>query len=272
MKVLREQLALLVEVVGSSLIKLVRNLPGLLVSCQRYTHHVNEGVQRTLPVLDQLSGIVLLPLLLVITQVSGEGLLTPGAVDGVGDGRERADTLEHAGVLEVQRQGAVAAHGVAADGDPRRVKLLECAEDEAGQLLGQVRLHLVVGAPGIARGVDVEAGGAAKVPAVVLAGQVEAARGRVRVQQGEAERRGVGVQETLVGDIVGRAGQAGEVDEERRGLGSRGGRRQVEGQVHGRAGGGGLVGELQESTAEAGDGGVGGECGRHGDCGCGAVG
>lgn len=43
---------------------------------------------------------MLLPLLLVISQVSGEGLLAPGAVDGVGDGRKGGHRLVLAGVAE----------------------------------------------------------------------------------------------------------------------------------------------------------------------------
>lgn len=73
----------------------------------------------------------------------------------------------------------------------------------------------------------------------------------------------MGVQEALFGDVVGGAGQAGEVDEQRRGLrfGDAGG--QEEGEVHGAAGDGGLVGELEEAAAKGGDGGVGGDA-RHG--------
>ena len=65
------------------------------------TYHVDENVQRALPLLDELSRIVLLPLLLlVLAKVSLECSLTPWAVDGVGDGRKGGDGLVLAGVLE----------------------------------------------------------------------------------------------------------------------------------------------------------------------------
>lgn len=165
---------------------------------------------------------MLLPLILVVSQVSSKGLLTPGALAGVADGRPGTDTLVLAGVLQEQRQGTMATHGMSRDGDPARIQLLEFSKDSLGQLLGQVRLHAVVLAPGVLGRVDVEARGAAKVPRLVLAGEVEPARGRVRVQQREAQRRRVRVQEALVGDVVGRARQAREVDEQGRGLGGRG--------------------------------------------------
>lgn len=106
------------------------------------------------------------------------------------------------------------AHGVAGNGHARGVQLLEVGEDEVGQLLCDVRLHLVVLGPRLLRGVDVEGRRAAKVPGVVLARVVRAARGRVRVEQRQLEGRGVGVEEALFGDVVRRAGQAGEVDEQ----------------------------------------------------------
>lgn len=66
------------------------------------THHINQNIQRTAtPLLNQLSSIVLLPLiLLVIAEVSLERLLAPGTVDGVGDWRERRDRLVLARVTE----------------------------------------------------------------------------------------------------------------------------------------------------------------------------
>jgi hypothetical protein len=57
-------------------------------------HHINQHVQRTLPLLQQLRRIMLFPLLLLIlSKVALEGLLTPGAIDGVGDGRKCRDGL-----------------------------------------------------------------------------------------------------------------------------------------------------------------------------------
>lgn len=157
---------------------------------------------------------MLCPLGLVVAQVPREGLLPPRALAGVADGRKGAHALVLAGVLEEEGEGAVAAHGVAGDGDALGVQLLEVGEEELRQLRGEVRLHAVVGVPGVLGCVDVEGRRAAKVVCVVLAGEVGAARGRVWVEEGEVERRGVSVEEALLGDIVRRARQAGEVDEE----------------------------------------------------------
>lgn len=203
---------------------------------------------------------MLLPLLLVVSQVPAKRLLAPGALGGVRDGRPGADALVGARVLEVERQGAVAAHGVTGDGDPLAVNLGELLEDEIGELLGEVRLHLVVLAPRVLGGVDVEGGGAAKVVGVVLARVIGAAGAGVGEEQGEAQGGGVGVQEALFCDIVGGAGKAGEVDEERRRLGGRSTGREEDVEVHGGAGGGGLVGELEELAPEGVDGRVCGEC------------
>lgn len=202
---------------------------------------------------------MLLPRLPIVPQVAAKRLLPPGTLGRVRDGRPGADTLVRARVLEVEGQRAVAAHGVARDGDVLAVELGEGAEDEVRQLLGEVRLHLVVRLPGVLGGVNVKGRGAAKVVGVVLAGQVRAAGARVREQQSEAEGRGVRVEEALLGDIVGRAGEARQVDEHRGWLGGGGARREEEGEVHVGAGCGGLVGELEELAPEGGDGGIGGE-------------
>lgn len=183
------------------------------------TYDVDQSLQGTLPILDQLSSVMLLPLLLVVSKIARECLLTPGTLGWVRDGGPGADTLVGARVLEVQSQGTVTAHGVARDGDAGRVKLLEVIKDELGELLAEIGLHVVVLAPGVLLGVDVEAGGATKVPRLVLAGEVEATGRRVGVEKGEAQRSGVGVEEALFRDIVGGAGEAGEVDEKRSWLG-----------------------------------------------------
>lgn len=241
LEVLGQQLLLLVEVVARA--------------------DVDEDVEGpALPPLDQLRGVVLGPLGLAAVagaQVAGKGLLAPGAVDRVGDGREGGGAPVLARVLEVEGQGAVAAHGVAGDGDAAGVEegaVLGGAEEGVGQLLGQVRLHAVVLAEGRLGGVDVEGGGLAKVPGVALAGEVEAPRGGVRVEDGDVVERGGVLEEALLGAVVRGAGQAREPDED--GdllvlLGGLGG--QVEVQVHGGAGGGGLVGQLEEGAAEGGD-------------------
>lgn len=66
------------------------------------THHINQNIQRApTPLLNQLSSIVLLPLiLLIIAEVALECLLAPGAVRWVRDRRERRDGLVLAWVTE----------------------------------------------------------------------------------------------------------------------------------------------------------------------------
>lgn len=114
---------------------------------------------------------MLLPLLPVVAQIAGEGLLAPGALGRVRDGRPGAHTLVCARVLEVQGQSAVAAHRVARDGNAAGVDLRVGAEEQVRELAGEVRLHLVAAAPGVPGGVDVEGRGAAKVVPVVLTGE-----------------------------------------------------------------------------------------------------
>lgn len=241
LEVLGQQLALLVEVVAGA--------------------DVDEGVEGpALPPPHELGGVVLLPLGLVVAEVAAEGLLAPGAAGGVADGGPGRDAPVGPRVLEVQRQRAVAAHGVARDGDAAHVELLELGGQQLGELVGEVGLHAVVVGVGGLDGVDVEGGGAAEVVGVVLAGEVGAARGGVGEGEGQPGGRGVRVQEALLRHVVGRAGQAGEVEQEGRRGGGGGGGREEDVEVHGRLGGGGLVRQLEELAAEGGDGGVCREC------------
>lgn len=64
----------------------------------------------------QLCGVILLPLLLIVSQVAREGLLAPGDLGGVADGREGTDGLVELRIAQAQCQGAMAPHGVAHDG------------------------------------------------------------------------------------------------------------------------------------------------------------
>lgn len=197
---------------------------------------------------------MLVPLLPPPAQVPSEGLLPPRAPRGVADGGEGADAPIPPRVPEEEGQGAVAAHGVAGDGDAAGVELGVVQGQQGRELLGDVRLHVVVCAPGVAGGVEVEARRAAKVPVGVLARVVRPARGRVGVEDGEAEAGGVGVEEALLRAVVGGAGQAREEDEQRGG--GRGGRAagDEEVQVHGGFGRGRVVRELVDCAAEGGDG------------------
>lgn len=188
------------------------------------TYNINEARKITLPALDQLRRIMLLPLLLLVTQVSRKRLSAPRALARVRNGGKRAYRLVLAWVLQKQRQRPVAAHGVAGDGDARSIQLLESGKHQLGQLLGHVRVHLVVGIKGCLEGVNVKGRGAAKIPRVVLAVEVEPARRGVGEEQGQAERRGIGVEETLLAAIIGGAGEAREeYEDRRRGRGGRSG-------------------------------------------------
>ena len=96
-EVLRKKLTLLVEVVSSTLKWSARSIE-LFV---RQTHDINQKIQRTFPLLDQLRSIVGFPLLLLIlSEVSRECFLAPLAVDGVGNRGEGGARLILAGVLE----------------------------------------------------------------------------------------------------------------------------------------------------------------------------
>lgn len=66
------------------------------------TYHVDQNAEiLAAPFLEQLSGIVLLPLLLlVLAKVALECLLAPGAVDWVADRSKRGDRLVLARITE----------------------------------------------------------------------------------------------------------------------------------------------------------------------------
>ena len=183
LEVLGEQLLLVVEVVASADVDEAGQLRAAL----------ELGP-------DQFCGVAAGPQgLILAAKVAAERLLAPGALARVADGRQRADAAVLARVLQEQGEGAVAAHAVAGNGHARLVELVaKGAEDGLGQLLGDVRLHVVVLLPGLGRGVNVEAGALAKVPAVLLARQVGAPRRRVRVQHGQAGLAGGGVEEALL--------------------------------------------------------------------------
>jgi hypothetical protein len=66
-----------------------------------HTYDINQKIQGTLPLLDKLRRIMGLPLLLLIfAKVSSERLLTPRAVDRVGNWGKGGARLVLAGVLE----------------------------------------------------------------------------------------------------------------------------------------------------------------------------
>lgn len=94
-----EKLSLFVEIVASTL----RTLVNFARTQWRHesTDHVNEHLKRSFPLLDELSRVVLLPLvLLVLPKVSFESLLSPRAIDWVGNRSERGHRLVLARVFE----------------------------------------------------------------------------------------------------------------------------------------------------------------------------
>jgi len=155
----------------------------------RRTYHIDQYVKgSSIPFLDQLGGVVVGPLGLVV-QVPGEGFLAPGAFAGVGDGGVGGDGFVFPGVLEElpfpynqpyplssrlvggthQSQSAVPAHAMSEDADPLTVHLLEVLEDGLGQLGCDVAVHLVAFVPGGFGCVEVETGAGAEVEGVVFA-------------------------------------------------------------------------------------------------------
>lgn len=166
----------------------------------RRTYHINEHIQWALPLLDELGRIVLLPLLLIVSQISGECLLAPGAVDGVGDWRKGGYRLVLARVTEelfpgrlvqflfehrpdgkahismrhtYQSQGTVTAHTVTSDANPACIQLRESSKDSLGQLLRHVAVHVVSVVVRRLGSIDVETGAGTKIPRIILSGNVQ---------------------------------------------------------------------------------------------------
>ncbi len=89
----------------------------------------------------------------------------------------------------------------------------EARLDEGRELAHDVAVHPVVARPGLAGGVEIEAGAGAEVPVVVLAGQSRAAGTRVRHDEHEAVTAGVGLGARLDGGGLLGAGEPRQVVE-----------------------------------------------------------
>mmetsp|Transcript_3873 Transcript_3873/g.9084 ORF Transcript_3873/g.9084 Transcript_3873/m.9084 type:complete len:301 (-) Transcript_3873:294-1196(-) len=163
-----------------------------------------------LVLLEELDSVVLGPLLLVLPEVKGEGLLAPGGLGGVADRGEGGDRAVLAWVLQSNAHGSVAAHAVSEDtglGNVRRQHLF----DDRWELLGHVVEHVVVLLVLLRLGVEVEACALAEVVLLgVLIGHLVTTGGGVRHHQHEAQ--GVGKLEgaSLFGEVSVRARKAGE--------------------------------------------------------------
>ena len=91
--------------------------------------------------------------------------------------------------------------------------------DQLRQLLGDVGVHPVVFCPGLLRGVHIEPGSRAEVPAVVLARDVDPPGAGVGEHHGQPNPARLLGEVTLRLGVLVRAGEAGEVVED----GGRGG-------------------------------------------------
>src|SRR5690606_1215342 len=94
-----------------------------------------------------------------------EGLLPPGAVDWVGDGRKGGDRLIAAGVFQGADQRTVAAHGVATD--TALVRDREVRLYHRRQLADHMVVHAVMLRPGLRCRVDVETRTQSEIPGAI---------------------------------------------------------------------------------------------------------
>jgi hypothetical protein len=142
----------------------------------------------------------------------------------------------------------VAAHGVARDG-LQAGRRGEVRLDESGELLRDVRVHVIVGRPRRVRRVNVEARSGTQVVALVLARDTRAARGGVREHHDDAGFRGGFERAPLLHRVVVRAREPAEVVQH----GARGERRswgEVGREGHRPSRGGGGVRVLAQLAAE----------------------
>ena len=143
----------------------------------------------------------------------------------------------------------MAAHGVARDGGLARELCGKGGGEYGGQLLGHVRVHLVVLLPLGLRRIHVEARAAPEVVCVIRALDGDAARRGVRHHEREPARRRRTEASALLREVLIRAGQAREPVEAVHGgrLGLRG---QVDRERHLTLADGALVGHALQDPAE----------------------
>ena len=172
--------------------------------------HVVELRKRAPALREQRARVVLRALTRrVFPEVRAECLVAPGHGGRRRDGRERAHGGVRVGVLEGDGERAQSAHGVSGNALERRHGKVRL--DERGELLRDVGVHVVVLRPRLARGVHVEPGAGAEVPALVLAGDAGAARRGVGEHEHHALLRGRLERAALLHGVVVRAGQPAEV-------------------------------------------------------------
>ena len=67
----------------------------------KYHYLVDEDIERRAAVLlDEASGIPVLPFVLVLSQITGEGFYSPGTVNGIADGSESRHTTVYTGIFQ----------------------------------------------------------------------------------------------------------------------------------------------------------------------------
>lgn len=96
-EVLGQQLTLFVEIVAGALSWLTKGHIGRVGG---ETYHVNQRIQTSTPLLQQLGCIMLLPLSLLVPEIPPKRLLTPLAVNRVRDRRKGRNGLVFAGVTK----------------------------------------------------------------------------------------------------------------------------------------------------------------------------
>lgn len=130
------------------------------------------------------------------------------------DGSEGRDRLEHARVLEMKRDGAVATHAMASDSLPAEIDG-EQSVDELRKLLGHISLVLAMVLPLGSGSIDVEASAGANPPVFgvgTLDGNITG-RG-VREHDSEVVLGGLSVNGSLGARVLISARETGEVEED----------------------------------------------------------
>ena len=173
------------------------------------------------------------PLLFVLfAQVPAECLLSPLAVDRVGDGRKSRHGAIFPRVLEEHGQRSVSAHAVPEQRHSTSVQLFEMPEQRLWKLLCDVAVHLVAFGPWLLGGVNVETRRGAEVVGIFFSGNSQSARACVWVYHCNALLRCFVLEEAFLRAVVACASQTGEVKEHGDRFGCLGLRWDVEVEVH----------------------------------------
>lgn len=117
---------------------------------------------------DQLGGIPVLPVLLLIAQITGETFDAPGTGSWIADRSKGRDRLVKTRILQGADESTMSAHTVAGDatdtGDDRKIVF-----HHLWQLLVDIRIHSIILLVLFGGGINIEAGTSTKIPIGVLA-------------------------------------------------------------------------------------------------------